>query len=66
MSQKERGHGDNFMLTSDELVITVQEASNSHLEFHQRDVTYGMRSPGKLLVDVHVVSRRKWRTCWLR
>ena len=42
LSQRERGHGGNFLLTSDESVIAVQELSNSHLEFRHRDVADGI------------------------
>merc|ERR1712135_273167 len=36
----------------EERVIAVREEPNLHLEFYQRDVTDGMRSPWKLPVDV--------------
>ena len=36
----------------EERVISVRKKPNLHLEFYQRDVTGGMQTPWKLLVDV--------------
>jgi hypothetical protein len=45
-------HPDTGAPLHEERVIAVREEPNLHLEFYQRDVTDGMRSPWKLPVDV--------------
>merc|ERR1712136_735327 len=45
-------HPDTGAPVHEERVIAVREEPNLHLEFYQRDVTDGMRSPWNLPVDV--------------
>ena len=45
-------HPDTGAPSHDERVVAVREEPNLHLEFYQRDVTDGMRTPWKLPVDV--------------